>query len=344
MTQFSQKNLNVNSNVSPDKILNDNDYLQQAAQWFAILQSGEVSQQEKSDWQQWLAENRHHQEAWQQVEAFSHQFDNLPKTSSSIALASVNISRRNSLKSLLLFFMVVGASGGLGWQFYRQQYFGAQYQTARGEIKPITLPDNSKIWLNTASAMSINYTNQLRQIQLHSGEVYIETAIDNHLTNATRLAKLTKRPLVVDTRLGRLEALGTRFSVRENNDLVTLKVLEGAVLVLPKHSSATRRINAGEQVSFSAKTIYQTSVLPKHATSWVQGMIVADNLYLVDFINELNRYFSGHLSCAKNAENITLVGSYPTNNIDKILTALEKSLPINVRRTLPWWIRIEAED
>lgn len=313
-------------------------FLQQAAEWFAVIQSGSVTDQERKDWKHWLSLSDNHLQAWHKVENISHRFDDLPVAASRAALdspAKSGISRRQILKVLAVAFV----STGVVWQVARQQHWAAQYRTARGEIRQINLEDGSKIWVNTNSAVDVAYTENTRQIILHSGEIYIETAADiaPYLTER-------KRPLVVDTKFGRLYALGTRFSVRDSEDAITLKVMQGAVEVNLKNQRKTRRVDAGQQVSFGQHAIKPTSQLESSSSSpWIKGMILADNMRLDDFVDELNRYHKGYLSVDASAADLRLVGAYPVDDVDRILVALEDSLPITVSRTLPWWVSIKAK-
>ena len=38
---------------------------------------------------------------------------------------------------------------------------------------------------------------------------------------------------------------------------------------------------------------------------------------------------------------LRLVGAFPLGDTDRILASLEESLPLRVRRTLPWWVSVE---
>ena len=59
--------------------------LQQAAEWFALLQSGSVSASERRAWAAWL-EQPEHAQAWAKVERISGQFQ--PLTSDAIGRAA----------------------------------------------------------------------------------------------------------------------------------------------------------------------------------------------------------------------------------------------------------------
>ena len=308
--------------------------LQQAAEWFAVMGDETVSESEKNDWQQWLNHSDQNKQAWRKVEEIDRQFNGLPLVASRAALSTSKksqISRRHALKVLGFSFVACGSL----WQVARSQQWNAQYSTVRGEISQFTLEDGSQLWLNTNSAVDVVYSSTLRRIILHSGEIYIETAQDT-LVN--------KRPLVVDTEMSRLKALGTRFNVREYENKTLLSVSEGAVEIGLKTSSDehfnTQQIDAGQQAYFNENNIEAASEL--EPLSWTKGSILANNMRLDDFVDELNRYYNGHLSLDPVVADLRLVGAYPVNDIERIFSALEKTLPVTVSHTLPWWVRIQA--
>jgi len=62
---------------------------------------------------------------------------------------------------------------------------------------------------------------------------------------------------------------------------------------------------------------------------------------LGDFVATLARYRRGHLGCNPAVADLLLTGSYPLDDLDRILAALEKSLPVRVHRVMPWWVTVE---
>ena len=52
--------------------------LEQAAEWFAVLRSGAVTDEEREQWHAWLDVREEHRLAWQKVEAVSYTHLTLP--------------------------------------------------------------------------------------------------------------------------------------------------------------------------------------------------------------------------------------------------------------------------
>jgi transmembrane sensor len=91
------------------------------------------------------------------------------------------------------------------------------YATAVGQQKTTTLADGSEVILNTNSQIRVDHTNAHRQVHLLQGEALFT------------VAKNTERPFRVYAGNGRIEALGTAFSVYLNGEDVDVTVTEGRV-------------------------------------------------------------------------------------------------------------------
>ena len=317
------------------------DIMLQAAEWFALLRSGEATAQDRAAWQAWIDSHQQHHDAWQYVEAISRRFEPVRAPDNAQAavktLQSVrgtSLKRRTALNGLAVMF----GAGLLGWGAWRGTPLGpallswsADYRTATGEIREITLADGTRVWLNTASAMNADYQPALRRLHLLSGEVLISTAAD------------TARPFVVDTGYGRMQALGTRFTVREENDATYLAVYQGAVRIHTRDSGTEQIVGSGRQVRFNASRIGELAAAEPGREAWARGVLLAEDIPLADVVRELNRYQHGHLSLAPELATLRVVGGYPLQDPDKVLSMLAEVLPIQVRRILPWWLSIEPK-
>ena len=58
-------------------------------------------------------------------------------------------------------------------------------------------------------------------------------------------------------------------------------------------------------------------------------------------LRHFGQYRSGHLGWDPAVAELRLVGAFPLGDTDRILASLEESLPLRVRRTLPWWVSVE---
>ncbi len=306
--------------------------LEQAAEWFALLNADTVAQDDRQRWLHWMDESPTHQLAWAKVEAIGRQFGQLAPEPARAALDAAGHSRRRAI-GLLALACVTGMAAFSGSRSQTFQVWTAGYRTGIGETRHFRMADGTQLWLNTQSAANADYTRTFRTLSLVQGEILIESAADT---------AMPARPLVVDTRHGRLRALGTRFTVRDGPDRTLLSVFEGAVEIHPAAAGEkTRIVQAGEQAYFDSQEIGSTQAADLARQSWQRGMLLADNMRLDDFISELSRYRHGHIGCTPEVAGLRLVGAYPLHDTERVLAALEATLPVQVKRTLPWWITIE---
>ena len=183
--------------------------LQQAAEWFALLRSGCASEIDRANWRRWLEQNVSHQEAWGYVEAISRRFEAVQSEGSKQTAAkafqiahSKLIKRRQVLNGIAL----IAGGGLLGWLSTRHELmpdvmlaWAADYRTDIGEVREISMTDGTRIWLNTASALNVDYQSTLRRLHLLEGEILIQTAKD------------AVRPFVVDSEHGRMRNVSECF-------------------------------------------------------------------------------------------------------------------------------------
>jgi transmembrane sensor len=76
------------------------------------------------------------------------------------------------------------------------------------------------------------------------------------------------------------------------------------------------------------------------SSAWSRKLLIATQMRLGDFLQELGRYRHGHLACDPALANLRLVGSYPLGDTDHALDMLQATLPVQVKRTLPWWVTV----
>lgn len=309
--------------------------LQQAAEWFAVLQADDAGDTDRRRWQQWLDASSLHRAAWRRVEAVNAQFDGITPGLSHHVLSQPGLRRRKAIKTLAWLAAGVTIAGSVGSSREVRGYLvalNAEFRTGIGQTSHQQLADGSQLWLNTASAVDVDFGDSLRRVILRRGELMLQTAHDSHQP---------PRALVVDTDAGRMQALGTRFVVRMDGDNTLLTVLEGRVQITPAGKAAPQIIDAGHRVRFSRDHIGDTATADDSMAAWSRSLLMPDGMRLDEFLAELSRYRRGYLGCAPEVAGLRLVGVYPTTDTERVLHSLEATLPVKVRRILPWWVTVE---
>jgi transmembrane sensor len=310
-----------------------------ALQWQVTLWSGEVTAAERRAFDSWLAAEPAHQQAWQQVQRVGERLHAVPGCIASTVLRSTTRVPKRLNRRALLRGVVLLTSGGIGAYAVREtsqwQIATADHRTARGERRDVTLPDGTRLTLNTATAINLHFSARERLIRLRSGEVLIATAPDD---------APVYRPFVVETREGRIRALGTRFTVRRMEEASPeesfVQVFEGAVEIAAHDSGATIRLAAGQQTRFTSVFTHAPVAVKSEAAAWSRGILVAERQRLADFLAELGRYRNGILNCDPAVADLIVSGVYPLDDTDIVLQSLIRALPVSLRVRTPYWITV----
>ncbi len=194
------------------------------------------------------------------------------------------------------------------------------------------MTDGSTVILDSGTALNIKYTPDLRCLQLVTGEIYIETAPDTAVRH---------RPFVVDTQEGRVRALGTRFSVSQQADYSQVAVFANKVEIQPSSPNALKPIvRTGQETRFISARVEPIQQNKLDRPPWSEGVIIADNIPLSEFLLQLNRYRKGYVTCAPEIADMRIIGSFPLKDTDRILASLETNLPVKLSNPFPYWVKV----
>lgn len=312
--------------------------LMQAADWYAVLRSGDASAQDEQRWREWLAGAAERQLAWRYVEDISRSFAPLQQTpdprTAAHHLYEANARFRRRRRTLAGIAGVAGTAllGGTAWRQGllpdAMRVWVADHHAATGMQRHLVLADGSGVWLNSASAIDVRYGAGLRRVVLVAGEIFVDTAAD------------AARDFVVDTAHGRLRALGTRFNVRQGRHETRLAVYQGAVEIRADEGSV-RVVEAGQQVAFSCDAIGEPVAARVAGEAWTRGLLVAQDMSLRDMVAELRRHRTGYIGVADEVADLRVYGNFPLADTDRTLAMLATVLPVCIHRPLPWWVSIQ---
>lgn len=308
--------------------------IRQAAQWLALWHSGAMTDADRRKLADWRAAKPEHEQAWRHAELLAQKFATIPAELGVPVLAR-EISRRDFIKPLAL-FMVAMPTGMLAYRYTPWREWMADYRTATGERREVVLADGSRVLLNTASAINVAFDNEQRQIRLLVGEILVQTAPDPHPAH---------RPFIVQTAEGSLRALGTRFIVRQQQGLTQLAVMEGAVEAAP----ATARqqagiVQAGQQSSLTEREMHAVEALDDKRAAWADGILYVDKMPLEEFVAELGRYRTGVVRCEPDVAQLAVSGVFQLKDTDRILAALQNTLPVQLHWRTRYWVTIARRE
>lgn len=301
----------------------DHRALEQAAEWFATLNNPRVTPGERAAWRIWLQSDRAHARAWARVGQVDDLFPGLPKQEAQSALRAADKRLKlpgKGLLSVLVLLPILWLAGPLPWPALESR---PDYRTQTGQIEPFTLAEGTAVWLNTDSALNVDYDAAERRLILLRGEALVDSAPDHGRGN---------RPLIVATAHGWIRAVGTRFSVRRHAETTVVHVFEGRVNVARGNGADALAVAPGGMAEFNRREIVRAGAADQTRAAWVKGILIADNTPLCDFSRDLERYFKGNIDCPEEVAHLRLVGVYPLRDTARIFVAIQAALPVHIRR------------
>lgn len=320
----------VNRKIMPPAAAID-PILHQALEWQVTFWSGNVSADEKAAFQFWLARAPAHQEAWQKAQSLHARLAGLPgEIGGQVLRGAPPRQGRRRMLGALLWLAGGGIAIGTARQTPQWQLAMADHATRTGERRQIVLADGTRIDLNSASAVDVRYDEKSRVITLRRGEILIATAPDS---------TAVKRPFVVATGQGEIQALGTRFRVQEDGQQIRVAVFEGAVAISPARGGETR-LDAGEQARFNRRQVIHEGAADASATAWTRGRLIAERQRLADFLARLAQHRPGLLRCDPAVADLPISGVFPLDDTNRVLAALSEALPVRISMTTPYWVTV----
>ena len=293
-----------------------------AAQWLALLESGEATDDDHTRLQHWRSSDHRHENAWQKIQLLRRRFSGLPSALAMATLDRPDPARRAALKRALGLAALVPAA----WLISRQlplDAWRADLHTGTGEHSQLQLADGSSLQLNTDSAVNIDLV--ARQLTLVRGEMALKVPGDS--------------ALMINAPYGRISVSRSEVCLRLSERECRVSVVSGAVQLQPLQGPALI-LNQGQQVSLQASGAGRVAAFDALMPGWREGVLMAQNQPLGDFLRELGRYRSGILRWDPALESLRITGSFRLDNTDQILSLLAASLPIDVHTRTRFWVSL----
>lgn len=189
--------------------------------------------------------------------------------------------------------------------------------TANGQTYVVTLPDQTKIWLNAASSLTYStalYTSGRRKVEL-KGEAYFEVATDK------------THPFVVKTGDQEVEVLGTHFNINSYADeaAISTTLLEGSVRVIKGHRKEVLR--PGQQALVNSTGIAVKEVDPDEIVDWKEGDFSLNHINFKTAMRKIARWYDVEFVYDNTVPLDMEAGGWISrkNNLSAVLNLIESS-------------------
>lgn len=205
---------------------------------------------------------------------------------------------------------------------------GSRLATRKGELRTVSLPDGSKVTLNTDSEVRVDFSAQRRIVHLLHGQALFEVAHD------------AARPFVVEAADRHVTALGTVFEVRLDPGRMAVTLVEGKVVVDRQAASDAAQVRLtptvlrpGEELVAelgAAQRVVTVDVDTK--LRWREGFVEFADEPLDRAVAEINRYSDRPVLVADDrlaAQRIS--GVFRTGDPVRFVAIVGELLPIEAR-------------
>ena len=335
----------------------------EAQDWITQLDKGRPSREELNEFQEWLNRSPYHKDAFKVAAAAWIGMDRLSvlldmsSGANTVGKAYRPIARTwfrllqpgYAVAGLILAIVVIIAftaypniSGN-----FQENGFDADYITSIGEVRSITLPDGSRVSMNTKSKINVTYAHDVRLIRLSEGEAWFDVYHD------------TEKPFIVYAGHFAVWAVGTAFSVNLMNNNVNLTVTEGRIevaslqdgvfpetrpdwkvikqaafripLVQGQHMILDNNLGNSNDAIELVRQIEPEQI--EKNLSWRDGMLIFDNDTLKEVVAEINRYTSMKIIISESEiQDMRFGGYFKAGDITSILASLEEGFGIRVEK------------
>jgi transmembrane sensor len=303
------------SQDTPDKQARD-----EALWWFVRINSGDATAADRADHAAWMALSVRNRREYAKLSGMWSDLDRIadPRTHSAAARVAVSggLSRRG--------FLAAGSAAAAtvaGYVAFNglPDVLTSDHYTGIGERRSITLTDGTKVDLDAATAIALDFNDSSRRLRLVRGRAFFDVAKD------------AGRPFIVEAAGGSVTALGTRFVVHQWDRAVTVTVEESAVSVASP-SREQVRIVAGHNVSYGADRLGSVQTSDVEAESaWRRGKLIFEDRPLSQVIADVNRYRTGTIRVTdESLLNLRVSGIFDVTEPDGVLEAIRSTLPVRV--------------
>lgn len=152
-----------------------------------------------------------------------------------------------------------------------------------GRRSQLKLADGSKIWLNSGSILEFptKFTQNRREINLASGEMYIEVAHDK------------KRPFKVNSSGFNVKVYGTKFNISSYSGSSQFVVLVEGRISMQSENKQEIFLSPNEQGIYSEDGNFnKQKVNVNQYISWKSGYLTFDKTPMTEVLRQIGRYYN----------------------------------------------------
>lgn len=170
-----------------------------------------------------------------------------------------------------------------------QLRLSADYRTDVAELQHVVLEDGSRVTLDAASALTIDFTAGRREVRILAGRAFFQ------------VVSSVQRPFVVVASDVEVTVTGTSFSVGATSKDVAVEVETGSVKV-SRNGQDVAALTVGQTMRVSFAGVVDRGTLdPEDVASWRDHRLVVAGATVRSVVEEIGRHVSGVIVFADQA-------------------------------------------
>ncbi|MGJ7616682.1 FecR family protein [Variovorax sp. GB4P3] len=306
------------------------DALKDAQAWVRKLASGHVSEWEAQAFKRWRDTDAAHLAAFREA---TRQWRLLESVSGRVLATNAEAARyhrktvhRPRVGRRTFFAAAIGGAAAAGVAAYSPLglwpdagQWGADYRTAVGEQREVSLDDRVTVAMNTRTSLRrLSERGQTVGVELLEGEAALEVREDAQAFRVVAGA-------------GRVVAEAASFEVRYLDGRICVTCLHGRVRV--EHPAGRRVLQARQFAVYDARAVSEIAAIEPDALSpWRQGELVFRQMPLPDVLHEINRYRPGRVMLVGDAlRTKTVTARIKVTEIETALLQIQYSFDLSAR-------------
>lgn len=292
--------------------------LSEAVSWFNERLSGDMSPDDELRFNEWLGRSLAHEKAYQTVDrGWTIAGALTPINSDIIPLKPRSKPFRWLVGGAIAASLMLGASLSFNAS---HPFIGTEevktvqnFETTTGQRSVITLPDGTKVTLDSETILRFSDLKKERRVDLVQGRAYFDVAHNS------------ARPFIVHADHKKIMAIGTMFEVSMNGKDIAVVLAEGKVRVEDTRRRGSADLVPGRQLVMHADRHWTLrNVDVKKETSWTNGRLIFMSDPLAQAVLEVNRYSKRKITFEGGAiPSKEIVGIFSAGDVDSFVTALE---------------------
>ncbi len=306
-----------------------------AVDWFVRLHAPDTTPEDRQAHAEWLSANPAHRNHYDAVEDAWQDLDSLElRARDELDGLDLHGGRRVTRQAALWFGVFATAAAVMLVAVLTLYEPTVRFETAKAEQRQVSLEDGSRLHLNTASAVAVRFTSDVREVSLSKGETLFDVNHDE------------RRPFVVRVGSSNVIAIGTRFAVYLDGDKLTVTALEGRVAVVPASVDiADAVVEGGTRITPGPNRVFLEAdrqaqldvdggvemlqeVNAANVTAWQEGKLVFDSTPLREVVRELSRYTPGDIRVAGDVPDHPVTGIIRIRSAEAMCHLLSQVVPV----------------